>query len=140
MHGSQLTMGGGAGHAQAELGFKKIKTAEDLQRELETAKALGKYVMLDFYADWCTYCKEFEDYVFSNAEVQQLLSDFILLQADVTANDAADQKLLKATNVIAPPSILFWNQQGEEKTKYRIVGAMNAKQFIERVNLILKGN
>lgn len=139
MHGSKLTMGGSS-HAQAELSFKKIKTAADLRRELDTAKALGKYVMLDYYADWCTYCKEFEDYVFSNPDVQALLADFVLLQADVTVNDEKDQELLKATNVIAPPSILFWDKDGKEKTKYRIVGAMNAQQFIERVNLILKGN
>jgi len=139
MHGSKLTMGGSS-HVQAELGFKKIKTTADLQRELATAKATGKYVMLDFYADWCTYCKQFEDYVFSNPEVQLLLADFVLLQADVTASDEQDQELLNATKVIAPPSILFWDQDGKEKTKYRIVGAMNAQQFLERVNLILKGN
>ncbi|MGD8925296.1 MAG: protein-disulfide reductase DsbD [Thioalkalispiraceae bacterium] len=140
MHGSSLTAGGSATHPQAELGFKRIKTAEDLQRELDKAKATGKYVMLDFYADWCTYCKDFEDYVFSNPEVQRLLADFVLLQADVTAGDKGDESLLKATGVIAPPSILFWDKDGKEKKKYRIVGSMNAQQFIDRVNLILKGN
>ena len=141
MHGSALTAGGGGGsHEQAKLGFKHIKTTEDLQRELDLAKATGKYVMLDFYADWCTYCKVFEDYVFSNKEVQALLRDFVLIQADVTKSDDEDQKLLNATGVIAPPAILFWGPNGAEKKKYRIVGAMDAKQFIERVNLIIKGN
>lgn len=139
MHGSALTSGSG-GHAQAELGFKRIKTAQDLQREIDQAKALGKYVMLDFYADWCTYCKQFEDYVFSDKDVQKLLADFVLLQADVTKSDDEDQKLLAATGVIAPPAILFWGPDGVEKKKYRIVGVMNAKQFLERVNLIIKGN
>ena len=139
MHGSALTTGGG-GHAQAEFGFKRIKSVEDLQRELDQAKATGKYVMLDFYADWCTYCKVFEDYVFSDKEVQNMLSDFVLLQADVTKSDEQDQKLLNATGVIAPPAILFWGPDGVEKKKYRIVGVMNAKQFIDRVNLIIKGN
>ena len=140
MHGSKLTMGGGSQHAQAELGFKHIKTAEDLQRELDQAKALGKFVMLDFYADWCTYCKEFEDYVFTDPNVQSLLADFVLIQADVTANDKQDQSLLNKTGVIAPPAILFWDKDGNEKSKYRIIGAMDAKQFIDHVNLILKGN
>lgn len=141
MHGSALTAGGsGGGHAQAELGFKRIKTTLDLQRELDQAKASGKYVMLDFYADWCTYCKTFEDYVFSNKEVQALLRDFVLIQADVTRSDDEDQKLLNASGVIAPPAILFWGPDGVEKKKYRIVGAMNAEQFIDRVNLIVKGN
>ncbi len=140
LHGSKLTMGGGGGHPQAELGFKHIKTVEDLQHELNQAKATGKYVMLDFYADWCTYCKQFEDYVFSTPEVQNLLADFVLLQADVTDNDELDQALLTHVNVIAPPAILFWGSNGDEKTKYRIIGSMDAKQFIDHVNLILKGN
>ncbi len=138
LHGSKLVTGGG--HAQQELGFKRIKTTQDLQRELDLAQATGKYVMLDFYADWCTYCKQFEDYVFTDPDVQSLLSDFILLQADVTANDELDKGLLNKTSVIAPPAILFYGPDGVEKRKYRIVGVMNAKQFLERVNLILKGN
>jgi len=138
MHGSKLTMGGGQAHA--ELGFKQIKTIEDLNRELELAKLSGKYVMLDYYADWCLYCKTFEDYVFSTPEVQKLLADFVLLQADVTDNDELDQALLAYTKVIAPPSILFWNTKGVEKTKFRIVGKMNAEEFIHHVDLILKGN
>jgi len=139
LHGSKLTMGGG-GHVQAELGFKHIKSVEDLDRELALAKLSGKYVMLDFYADWCTYCKQFEDYVFSTSEVQKLLADFVLLQADVTANDEIDQALLARTKVIAPPSILFWDTSGKEKSNFRIVGVMDAEQFIHHVNLILKGN
>jgi len=140
MHGSALTMGGGGGHEQAKLGFKRIKTAADLQRELDVAKASGKFVMLDFYADWCAYCKTFEDYVFSDKDVQSLLRDFVLIQADVTKSDELDQVLLKQTGVIAPPAILFWGPDGVEKKKYRIVGAMDAKQFINRVNLIIRGN
>ena len=96
--------------------------------------------MLDFYADWCAYCKEFEDYVFSDKDVQNLLRDFVLIQADVTKSDAGDQSLLDATGVIAPPAILFWGPDGVEKKNYRIVGSMNAEKFIERVKLILRGN
>lgn len=136
LHGSRLI--GGAAHPQAELGFKRIKTVEDLNREIERASASNKFVMLDFYADWCTYCKTFEDYVFSNPDVQNLLSDFVLLQADVTKSDEQDQALQKATSVIAPPAILFYGPDGIEKREYRIVGAMDAKQFIERVNLVIK--
>jgi thiol:disulfide interchange protein DsbD len=135
MHGSTLTMGGGA--EKQHLAFKRIKTAQDLQNEIAAAKAAGKYIMLDFYADWCTYCKQFEDYVFTNKDVQLLLKDFVLLQADVTANDEQDQELNKFTSVQAPPAILFFGKDGKEIRKYRIVGNMDAETFIKHVNLIL---
>lgn len=138
MHGSQL-LGSGGGAKHAQLKFKRIKTVANLQFEIAKAKDAGKYVMLDFYADWCTYCKQFEDYVFSNADVQALLKDFVLLQADITKNDKFDQRLLAYTKVQAPPAILFFNKNsGEEQRRYRIVGAMNAHQFIDRVQLVLK--
>lgn len=137
MHGSSLTMGGSATEKQ-HLSFKRIKSTEDLTREIAAATAAGKYVMLDFYADWCTYCKQFEDYVFSNKEVQTLLKDFVLLQADVTANDDQDQALNKFTGVQAPPAILFFNKEGKEIRKYRIVGNMDAETFIKHVKLIIK--
>ena len=138
MHGSSLTAGNGGAAEKQHLKFKRIKTDQDLKNEIAAAKAAGKYIMLDFYADWCTYCKQFEDYVFTNKEVQTLLKDFVLLQADVTANDAGDQALNKYTSVQAPPAILFFAKDGKEIRNYRIVGNMNAETFIKHVKQILK--
>ncbi len=138
LHGSSLTMGGGAAAEKQHLKFKRIKTDTDLKNEIAAAKSAGKYVMLDFYADWCTYCKQFEDYVFTNKEVHELLKDFVLLQADVTANDEQDQALNKYTSVQAPPAILFYDKDGKEIRNYRIVGNMDAETFIKHVKLIIK--
>ena len=52
--------------------------------------------MLDFYADWCVSCKEMEKYTFTDPLVHDALDNTVLLQADVTVNDAEDQELLKA--------------------------------------------
>jgi thiol:disulfide interchange protein DsbD len=125
------------GHTKSNvLEFKRVNNVAELEAQI--ANARGKTVMLDFYADWCTYCKQFEDYVFSNKEVQNLLKDFVLLQADVTANDAGDQALNKFTSVMAPPAILFFAKDGKEIRNYRIVGNMDAKTFIKHVTQITK--
>ena len=137
LHGSSITTGGSSAEKQ-HLKFKRIKTEQDLKNEIAAAQAAGKYIMLDFYADWCTYCKQFEDYVFTNKEVQTLLKDFVLLQADVTENDADDQALNKYTSVQAPPAILFYGKDGNEIRNYRIVGNMNAETFIKHVKQIIK--
>ncbi len=139
LHGSSLTMGGGTSETK-HLAFKRIKSDKDLLRELAAASAAGKFVMLDFYADWCTYCKKFEDYVFSNPDVHKLLKDFVLLQADVTANDEQDIALNKMTGVQAPPAILFFNKEGKEIRNYRIVGNMDAPTFINHVKKIIANN
>lgn len=137
LHGSTLTMGGGGAAEEQHLKFKRIKTADDLKQEIANAKAARKYIMLDFYADWCTYCKQFEDYVFTNKDVQEKLKDFVLLQADVTANDAEDRELNKYTGVQAPPAILFFDKDGKEIKNYRIVGNMNAETFLAHVDKVV---
>jgi len=116
------------------LTFIKVKSVADFERELKAANAAGKTVMLDFYADWCTYCKQFDDYVFSDAKVQQALSNSVLLQADITRQDSDDKAVLKRVNVITAPAILFFNTQGEEIRKQRVLGLMSADKFLARVN------
>lgn len=114
------------------LEFRRVKTVADLEREVDAAAAQGRPVMLDFYADWCVSCKEMEKYTFTDEGVQSTLSDAVLLQADVTANDAADQALLKRFGIFGPPTIAFFGPDGTERSNYRVVGYMKAAEF-ERV-------
>ena len=96
--------------AQKNLAFKRIKTVADLESEVAAAKADGKSVMLDFYADWCVSCKEMEHNTFTMPDVQGALANTVLLQADVTANDDDDQALLKHFGIFGPADHrLLWN-------------------------------
>jgi thiol:disulfide interchange protein DsbD len=124
---------GGAESAVASLDFKRIKSVADLERELQEAAATGRTAMLDFYADWCVSCKEMEHYTFTDATVQARLSDTLLLQADVTANDELDQALLNRFGIFGPPTIMFFDQLGRERANYRVVGFMPAEEFSAHV-------
>ena len=126
--------GGGSGQTQHELVFKRIKSVEDLQREVAEASAQGQSVMLDFYADWCVSCKEMEKYTFSDPAVIAALSNTRLLQADVTANDDADQALLQGHfGLPGPPAIIFYGTDGNERKQYRVVGFESAEVFVGHV-------
>ena len=85
--------------------------------------------MLDFYADWCVSCKEMERYTFTDATVQSVLAGTVLLKADVTANDESDQALLQRFGIFGPPTIAFWNTEGVELKRFRVVGFMKADEF-----------
>ncbi|EOZ9390714.1 protein-disulfide reductase DsbD [Enterobacter cancerogenus] len=119
--------GAPAGQSQAHLSFTQIKNVDELNRALVQAK--GKPVMLDLYADWCVACKEFEKYTFSDQQVQRALKETVLLQANVTANSPQDKALLKQLNVLGLPTILFFNEQGEEQPAQRVSGFMDAAAF-----------
>ncbi|MDH5544669.1 MAG: protein-disulfide reductase DsbD [Gammaproteobacteria bacterium] len=129
-----VSLGAGSGAASAapvmdKLAFRKIKSLEDLDREIRAANSAGKPVMLDFYADWCVSCKEMERYTFSQAGVQAALNQGILLKADVTANDEIDKALMKSFGIIGPPSILFFDASGKELRNMRLVGFLEANRF-----------
>lgn len=123
----------GSEQSMAELPFKRIKTVADLDRELDAARAAAKPVMLDFYADWCVSCKEMEHYTFTDERVHSSLADVVLLQADVTANDAEDQALLQRFGIFGPPTIVFFDANGQERENFRVVGFMPAAEFSAHV-------
>ena len=120
---------GGAEQSSVELEFRRIKSVADLDLELEQAVTSGRPVMLDFYADWCVSCKEMEHYTFTDTTVQARLRNAVLLQADVTANDELDQALLQHFGIFGPPTIVFFDPRGRERTNYRVVGFMPATEF-----------
>ncbi|MGL5107976.1 MAG: protein-disulfide reductase DsbD, partial [Vibrio ordalii] len=115
---------------RADVEFIRVNNIAELNLQLSQAKLAGKPVMLDFYADWCVACKEFEKYTFHQQEVAQKLQNFVLLQADVTKNQPQDIELLKAMNVLGLPTIDFWNAQGERVSNARISGFMPADRFL----------
>jgi len=137
LHGLSAGAGGSGESHSTELSFKRIKGLEQLQAEIDAANASGRPVMLDFYADWCVSCKEMEKYTFADPSVQQALQDVVLLQADVTENDAEDKTLLKHFGLIGPPSIMFFGSDGGERRAYRVVGYLPAETFREHLRQAL---
>jgi thiol:disulfide interchange protein DsbD len=69
--------------------------------------------------------------------VQALLSKIVTLRADVTANDTADQALLRHFGVIGPPAILFFGTDHSELKAHRIVGYMPPERFTDHIRSIL---
>jgi thiol:disulfide interchange protein DsbD len=132
---ASINLGSGSMSIEAEhqLPFKRIKSVDDLDREIATASAGGKSVLLDFYADWCVSCKEMEAYTFTDSDVQAALSNTVWLQADVTANDDQDKALLSRFGVFGPPTIIFFGADGEQRYGYEVVGYMKAEAFAKHV-------
>ena len=120
------------------LPFKQIQSLDDLSRELNQRD--NKMIMLDFYADWCVSCKEYEKLTFSNSKVKERLKEYSLLQVDVTKNNANHKALLKHFNLYGPPAILFFDKQHSEMRTYRIVGYKNASQMLDHLKTLQHEN
>ena len=117
------------GSKDQHLAFQRIKTVAQLDAIL--AQTGGKTVMLDFYADWCVSCKEMEKLTFVDPQVQAKLANTLLLQVDVTANDADDKAMLKRFGLFGPPGIILFDAQGREIGGSRVIGYQNAAKFAQ---------
>ncbi len=133
-------VGGASGSATAAapqgLAFDKVKDVAGLDARLAAAKADGRAVMLDFYADWCVSCKEMERFTFSDPAVQARLAKVVLLKADVTANNDADKALLKRFKLFGPPGLIFWNDSGVQ-SDYKVIGFEKANKFLASLDAAL---
>ena len=117
---------GGAAQAHG-LQFARVKTVADLDAAL--ARTGGKTALLDFYADWCVSCKEMEKLTFVDPAVKARLADSVLMQVDVTANDADDKAMLKRFNLFGPPGIIMFDGRGQEIPDSRVIGYQNSVKF-----------
>ncbi|PCJ46818.1 MAG: protein-disulfide reductase DsbD [Gammaproteobacteria bacterium] len=133
-----LMTGQGAGNKVPHLAFKNFSNLAELNKNLAQAKQAGRPVMIDFFAEWCVACYEFEDYTFSNAAVVNIIdiNNVLLLQADVTANNEQDLALLKQLKVTGLPTIIFINQAGEELVEMRTTGFEDAETFAKRLTQV----
>ncbi|VVE14307.1 protein-disulfide reductase DsbD [Pandoraea soli] len=114
--------------------FRRVRSVAELDQVIATA---GRPVMFDFYADWCISCKEMERSVFTDPRVKARLDQVVLVQADVTANNADDQALLKRFGLFGPPGIIFFDGSGNERTGMRVIGAQSADQFLRSLDRAL---
>lgn len=112
--------------------FQQISNYDELQAVLKQHP--NKMAMLDLYADWCVACKEFEHKTFADPQVQTALSDVLLLRVDMTNNSESNRTLMKALAVTGLPTIIFFNQQGEEIQAQRITGFLPAEAFMATLN------
>jgi len=125
---AHLARGGAAAPASAAgIQFRRIRSVDELDAALASA---GKHAMLDFYADWCVSCKEYERFTFKDSRVQDKLAGAVVLQADVTGNSPQDKALMKRFGLFGPPGIMFFDATGREVESARVIGFQGADQFL----------
>jgi len=117
------------------LPFKQIKTSAELDALIRQSQ--GRYVMIDFYADWCISCKEMERFTFTDPQVRERLKNVELVQINVTEGTADDAELLKRFRLFGPPGILFFDKQGVEIPDIKIIGYLDKKDFVTVLDAIL---
>ncbi|QOP41098.1 protein-disulfide reductase DsbD [Sulfurimonas marina] len=117
-----------------ELHFEVITSIAELDAVLEQNK--GKKIMLDFSAEWCVACKEFDEITFRDPSVISELKDFVLVRADVTANDENTKALNKKYGVFGPPVLIFFDEELNPINAKTIVGFTEPQKFLTHLKTV----
>ncbi len=105
------------------------------EETLKEAQRLNKPVIIDFYATWCTPCREHEEVTFHQPDVVRLAEkDFTMVKVDVTkGGNPYDEELLRRYGVKGVPTVVFLDAAGKERTDLRLVDFLPADKFLLRM-------
>ena len=122
--------------ASVSTAWLTVTDVDVLKRQLEQAQQAGLPAIVDWYADWCISCKVIERNVLEHPQVRELFQqgNYQLLRLDITENTVEHRALLNQFKLFGPPVIQFFAENGSELETLRVVGEVNATEFIERLN------
>ena len=119
--------------AQGKAGATKIAWETDFNTALAKAKAANKVIMVDFYTDWCHWCKVLDEKTYTDSRVIEAAGQMISAKIDADKN----QKVVSKYNVEGYPAILFLKSDGTEI--HRISGFRPPEDFLPDMKAVLKG-
>lgn len=112
------------------LNFQTTTTTNGAKALLSAAKAAGRPVVIDFYADWCLDCKRMHRTTFKDRSVIDALDAWDLIEIDVTDTNEDSEAVKKYFGVFGPPATLFFNNSGNENSNLRQYGYLKSEDFL----------
>jgi thiol:disulfide interchange protein DsbD len=94
----------------------------------------GRPAIIDFSAEWCLPCLELEKKTFRDPRVRDALGRRALLKADMTKISSPESiALAEKFGILGVPTVIFLDQNGNERQELRLVGFEDADRFLERL-------
>lgn len=120
--------------------FEYIQSIDDFKASYVRAKSQNQAIIVDTYADWCTTCQIIQKNIFKNSDTIALLKNknIKLLKLDLTQDSESKKALMKHLTILGPPTLLFFNRNGIEISKFRTTGNIEKNQFDVNVHEISK--
>jgi thiol:disulfide interchange protein DsbD len=99
------------------------------------ARAEGRPVIIDFWAEWCVACKELDRIAWSDPRVREEASRFVAVKVDGTDGSPPFEEVSGAYEIPGMPTVIFLDARGREVPE-RIVGAISADEMLEKLRAV----
>ncbi len=105
-----------------------LQWGTDINQAMQEAKNTNKSIFVDFYADWCSYCREMDEVTYTDPQVKEKLTqNYVLLKVDVDENPELSSKY----QAYGLPTMLILDSNGNEVT--RISGFQSPEQLLTHI-------
>ncbi|WP_348760644.1 protein-disulfide reductase DsbD [uncultured Salinisphaera sp.] len=133
LDGLRAATGSNASPAAARTAFIHVTDGPGLSRALAEAKAAHRPAIVDVYADWCVECVQMKNGLFQRDAVSRALAGVTAIELDITAYNTRQRHLLKTLDVFGPPTLLFFDRNGQARDGLRAVGALDQRELLARL-------
>jgi thiol:disulfide interchange protein DsbD len=111
-------------------------SVQPFEAALAKAKADCRPVMIDFFADWCSACKELDKLTYTAPEVALESSRFVNIKVDGTEDHDALTALYERFGVQGLPTVAFINADGEVLESPKVTGWMPPDKFLAQMQRV----
>ncbi len=123
----------GYGSQYAVQASEELNWKHDIEEGLQIAEEENRPVMIDFYADWCTACKQLDAFTYSNQKVHEALKNYVNIKIDLTKETEENEEIKERFSIAGLPLVVFINSEGKRLPDKRITGFMGPEEFLAHI-------
>lgn len=124
-----LVMATACNQATGQIAWRRSSFADVLAE----AGKRDMLVMIDFYTDWCVWCKKLDSETYTSAEVIKRAAALVSMKIDAEKGEGPE--LARKYSVNGYPMILFVDKSGREV--YKIQGYLPPAEFAAEMDRAL---